>query len=145
MLLDICQWLCGRQSSRLFPSRELLFRFHRAHLVSEGCITRKTGGSQGWQAYEQLVSRSGGNARQSRAVDVFSYGLLLHYCLTGGRHPFGKRWERDMNISQVCLVVLFCPFGAEELIVPIRKLVTSCCTLRTLHTIWKVVVKRASL
>ncbi len=59
-----------------------------------------TGGSQGWQAYEQLVSRSGGAARQSRAVDVFSYGLLLHYCLTGGRHPFGARYERDMNILQ---------------------------------------------
>jgi hypothetical protein len=61
------------------------------------------GGSQGWQAYEQLVCRSGGAARQSRAVDVFSYGLLLHYCLTGGQHPFGARYERDMNILQVRL------------------------------------------
>jgi hypothetical protein len=65
---------------------------------------RHAGGSQGWQAYEQLVCRSGGAARQSRAVDVFSYGLLLHYCLTGGRHPFGARYERDMNILQVHLV-----------------------------------------
>ncbi len=36
-------------------------------------------------------------------MDVFSYGLLLHYCLTGGRHPFGARYERDMNILQVLL------------------------------------------
>ena len=64
-----------------------------------------SGGSQGWQAYEQLVSRSGGAARQSRAVDVFSYGLLLHYCLSGGRHPFGARYERDMNILQVSSVL----------------------------------------
>ena len=34
-------------------------------------------------------------------MDVFSYGLLLHYCLSGGRHPFGVRFERDMNILQV--------------------------------------------
>ncbi len=34
-------------------------------------------------------------------MDVFSYGLLLHYCLSGGKHPFGVRFERDMNILQV--------------------------------------------
>lgn len=34
------------------------------------------------------------------AVDVFSFGLLLHYCLTGGRHPFGELYERDANILQ---------------------------------------------
>lgn len=58
------------------------------------------GGSQGWQAYEQLLKRSGGSARQSKAVDVFSYGLLIHYCLAGGAHPFGARYERDHNILQ---------------------------------------------
>ena len=61
------------------------------------------GGSQGWQSYEQLLKRSGGTARQSKAVDVFSYGLLLHYCLSGGKHPFGSRFERDMNILQVMM------------------------------------------
>jgi len=63
------------------------------------------GGSQGWQSYEQLLKRSGGTARQSKAVDVFSYGLLLHYCLSGGKHPFGGRFERDMNILQVTIHV----------------------------------------
>ena len=34
------------------------------------------------------------------AVDVFSFGLLLHYCLTAGKHPFGAGYERDANILQ---------------------------------------------
>ena len=33
-------------------------------------------------------------------MDVFSFGLLLHYCLTAGRHPFGEQYERDGNILQ---------------------------------------------
>jgi serine/threonine protein kinase len=60
-----------------------------------------TGGSSGWQAPEQLIARSGGDARQGYSTDVFSYGMLLFYCLTAGRHPFGHHYERDFNILQV--------------------------------------------
>lgn len=59
-----------------------------------------SGGSSGWQAPEQLISRSGGAARQTSSVDVFAFGLLLHFCLTAGRHPFGEQYERDANILQ---------------------------------------------
>eukprot|EP00884_Botryococcus_braunii_P010147 jgi/Botrbrau1/19133/Bobra.0077s0045.1 len=58
------------------------------------------GGSSGWQAPEQLVNRSGGDMRQGKSVDVFSYGLLLFYCLSGGEHAFGKSYERDLRILQ---------------------------------------------
>ncbi|XP_030515996.1 serine/threonine-protein kinase/endoribonuclease IRE1a isoform X1 [Rhodamnia argentea] len=50
-------------------------------------------GSSGWQAPEQLL-----HGRQTRAVDVFSLGCVLFFCITGGRHPFGERLERDINI-----------------------------------------------
>ncbi|XP_057958647.1 serine/threonine-protein kinase/endoribonuclease IRE1a isoform X3 [Malania oleifera] len=50
-------------------------------------------GSSGWQAPEQLRRR-----RQTRAVDMFSLGSVLFFCITGGRHPFGDRVERDYNI-----------------------------------------------
>lgn len=50
-------------------------------------------GSSGWQAPEQLHHR-----RQTRAVDLFSLGCLLFFCLTGGQHPFGESFERDVNI-----------------------------------------------
>lgn len=51
------------------------------------------GGSSGWQAPEQLQ-----NERQTRSVDLFTLGCLLFFCLTGGQHPFGDSFERDMNI-----------------------------------------------
>ncbi|KAL1547101.1 non-specific serine/threonine protein kinase [Salvia divinorum] len=50
-------------------------------------------GSSGWQAPEQLR-----NERQTRAVDLFSLGCMLFFCLTGGKHPFGESIERDVNI-----------------------------------------------
>lgn len=40
-------------------------------------------------------------ARQSKAMDVFSFGMLLYHCLSGGLHPFGQGYERDHNIIQV--------------------------------------------
>lgn len=50
-------------------------------------------GSSGWQAPEQLR-----NGRQTRAVDLFSLGCVLFFCITGGRHPYGDSIERDVNI-----------------------------------------------
>lgn len=55
--------------------------------IAVGC------GSSGWQAPEQLL-----HGRQTRAVDLFSLGCVLFYCVTGGRHPFGDHLERDVNI-----------------------------------------------
>ncbi|RLN35978.1 serine/threonine-protein kinase/endoribonuclease IRE1a-like [Panicum miliaceum] len=50
-------------------------------------------GSSGWQAPEQLR-----RDRQTRAMDLFSLGCLIFYCITRGKHPFGEYYERDMNI-----------------------------------------------
>lgn len=50
-------------------------------------------GSSGWQAPEQLL-----HGRQTRAVDLFSLGCLIFFCITKGGHPFGERFERDANI-----------------------------------------------
>ncbi|PIN14666.1 Serine/threonine protein kinase and endoribonuclease ERN1/IRE1 [Handroanthus impetiginosus] len=50
-------------------------------------------GSSGWQAPEQLR-----HERQTRAVDLFSLGCILFFCMTGGKHPFGESLERDVNI-----------------------------------------------
>lgn len=50
-------------------------------------------GSSGWQAPEQLL-----HGRQTRAVDLFSLGCVLFFCISGGRHPFGERFERDSNV-----------------------------------------------
>lgn len=50
-------------------------------------------GSSGWQAPEQLR-----NERQTRAVDLFSLGCVLFFCMTAGKHPYGDNFERDINI-----------------------------------------------
>ncbi|PSR99498.1 Endoribonuclease [Actinidia chinensis var. chinensis] len=50
-------------------------------------------GSSGWQAPEQLR-----NGRQTQAIDLFSLGCVLFFCFTGGQHPFGDSYERDVNI-----------------------------------------------
>ena len=33
-------------------------------------------------------------------MDAFGLGCLTHYCLTGGGHPFGARYERDANVAR---------------------------------------------
>ncbi|XP_041017718.1 serine/threonine-protein kinase/endoribonuclease IRE1b isoform X2 [Juglans microcarpa x Juglans regia] len=50
-------------------------------------------GSSGWQAPEILL-----HGRQTRAVDLFSLGCVLFFCVTGGKHPYGDSIERDVNI-----------------------------------------------
>lgn len=50
-------------------------------------------GTSGWQAPEQLRCE-----RQTRAVDLFSLGCILFFCITGGKHPFGESIERDVNV-----------------------------------------------
>ena len=43
-------------------------------------------------------------AKLGRGVDIFAYGLMLYYCLTGGKHAYGHQVERDYNILHVCPV-----------------------------------------
>lgn len=59
-------------------------------------------GSRGWQAPEQLTE-----GRQTRAVDIFSLGCVLFFCITGGQHPFGEHYLRDANIAKGCPDLFF--------------------------------------
>lgn len=36
--------------------------------------------------------------RLTKSVDIFALGCLYYYTLTGGSHPFGDRFEREVNI-----------------------------------------------
>ncbi|BGP26510.1 other/IRE protein kinase [Rhodotorula toruloides] len=36
--------------------------------------------------------------RLTRSIDIFSLGCIFYYVLTRGDHPFGGRYEREMNI-----------------------------------------------
>ncbi len=50
-------------------------------------------GTAGWQAPERLT-----NGRQSRAVDIFALGCVIHFVLAKGKHPFGEKFERDSRV-----------------------------------------------
>lgn len=59
------------------------------------CFPSLTGcGSLGWQSPKQLL-----HGHQTRAMDIFNLGLVLFFCITCGRHLFGKCRERDINIE----------------------------------------------
>ncbi|XP_031386861.1 serine/threonine-protein kinase/endoribonuclease IRE1a isoform X1 [Punica granatum] len=87
VLINKERFICAKLSD-MGISRRL-----HANMSSLGYHATAGCGSSGWQAPEQLL-----HGRQTRAVDVFSLGCVLFFCITGGRHPFGDRFERDANI-----------------------------------------------
>ncbi|KAF4460347.1 IRE kinase [Fusarium albosuccineum] len=95
---------------------------------SFGATTGRAAGTSGWRAPELLLdddARDGGgmmevsqqsgsgsalvldnglpgNRRATRAIDIFSLGLVFFYVLTNGSHPFdcGSRYMREVNIRK---------------------------------------------
>ncbi|XP_077247853.1 serine/threonine-protein kinase/endoribonuclease IRE1b-like isoform X3 [Tasmannia lanceolata] len=51
-------------------------------------------GTLGWKAPEIA-----GGHRQTNAVDLFSLGCVLFFCISGGGHPFGVSFDRESNIA----------------------------------------------
>lgn len=41
---------------------------------------------------------NGQPTRLTKSVDIFALGCLFYYTLTNGGHPFGDRFEREVNI-----------------------------------------------
>ncbi|KAL6309426.1 hypothetical protein BKA93DRAFT_821733 [Sparassis latifolia] len=41
---------------------------------------------------------TGKSTRLTKSVDIFALGCLYYYVLTNGSHPFGDRFEREVNI-----------------------------------------------
>ena len=57
-----------------------------------------------WKAPEQIIYNT-----QTKASDMFTFGCVLYFCITGGYHPFGDTPDQcihnivanKMNISRV--------------------------------------------
>ncbi len=47
---------------------------------------------------EEGGPRRNAGSRLTKAVDLFALGCLYFYALTAGQHPYGDRYEREMNI-----------------------------------------------
>ena len=61
-------------------------------LSSRGSVAT-VGGSSGSGA-----ATAGNRTRLTKSVDIFALGCLFYYVLTNGGHPFGDRYEREINI-----------------------------------------------
>jgi serine/threonine-protein kinase/endoribonuclease IRE1 len=44
------------------------------------------------------VGTGEGFRRLTRSIDIFSLGCVFYYVLTYGEHPFGQKYEREVNI-----------------------------------------------
>jgi serine/threonine-protein kinase/endoribonuclease IRE1 len=44
------------------------------------------------------LNSTGKPTRLTKSVDIFALGCLFYYTLTNGGHPFGDRFEREINI-----------------------------------------------
>lgn len=51
-------------------------------------------------------SPQGPSGRLTKAIDLFSLGCLYFYILTNGSHPFGDRYEREINIVRGNITML---------------------------------------
>ncbi|XP_076074287.1 serine/threonine-protein kinase/endoribonuclease IRE1-like [Mytilus galloprovincialis] len=61
-------------------------------------FSRRSGaaGTEGWIAPEMLDE----DKRTTCAVDMFSFGCVIYYVLTRGKHPFGDSLRRQSNILE---------------------------------------------
>ena len=57
-------------------------------------------GSVGTATGSNYSGMGGGKSttRLTKSVDIFALGCLYYYCQTNGEHPFGDRFEREVNI-----------------------------------------------
>ncbi|KAF8153220.1 hypothetical protein B0H34DRAFT_800449 [Crassisporium funariophilum] len=56
---------------------------------------------------------AGGGRRLTKSVDIFALGCLFYYTLTGGGHPYGDRFEREVNILRDAKSLEGLEFGEE--------------------------------
>ncbi|KAF8035118.1 hypothetical protein BT93_C1222 [Corymbia citriodora subsp. variegata] len=75
--------LCDMGISRCFPKDKSSLGYS-----STGC------GTFGWHAPEVIKHKG----KQKWAMDLFSLGCVLFFCITCGKHPFGEEVHRDYNI-----------------------------------------------
>ncbi|GAA5849507.1 hypothetical protein JCM3766R1_000214 [Sporobolomyces carnicolor] len=59
-----------------------------------------SGGSTSTLAASSNGTTTDPSMRLTRSIDIFSLGCIFYYVLTKGEHPFGGRYEREMNILQ---------------------------------------------
>lgn len=73
----------------------------QSSLSSRGSTTTVHGNSSIHSTSSNNSTNGGkGRTRLTKSVDIFALGCLYYYTLTGGGHPFGDRYEREVNIMK---------------------------------------------
>ena len=73
-------------------------------LRGEVKLDETTGDDQSQSSRDSVNTTTGSNTemgkptRLTKTVDIFALGCLFYYTLTNGGHPFGDRFEREVNI-----------------------------------------------
>jgi serine/threonine-protein kinase/endoribonuclease IRE1 len=56
------------------------------------------GGDSGEASGARTHAKGKARARLTRSIDIFALGCVFYYVITRGDHPFGGRYEREVNI-----------------------------------------------
>jgi serine/threonine-protein kinase/endoribonuclease IRE1 len=65
---------------------------------STGTVMNASVGSNNTSTGSTGLSNGAKSTRLTKSVDIFALGCLFYYTLTNGQHPFGDRFEREVNI-----------------------------------------------
>jgi serine/threonine-protein kinase/endoribonuclease IRE1 len=66
--------------------------------VHGGNANHSTSSNNSSSSSSSSNSAKGRRTKLTKSVDIFALGCLYYYTLTGGGHPFGDRYEREVNI-----------------------------------------------
>ena len=90
----ICKKLDDEQTS-FFPTTHQTLAGTRGWLAPELLsITSEKGSVDDYLVVEGVV----GHGKLTKSLDIFPLGCVFYYTLTKGRHPYGRDFERDVNI-----------------------------------------------
>lgn len=68
--------------------------------LDDSDVSQSSHGSVATSNGNNTPSSSSKPTKLTKAVDIFALGCLFYYCLTGGGHPYGDRFEREINIMK---------------------------------------------
>lgn len=70
-------------------------------IVGQFEFTEHSSGTLGWRAPEIIISElANDNIILTKSADMFSFGCMCYYIITDGKHPFGDKNNREINIMQ---------------------------------------------
>ena len=64
----------------------------------ESSTSSSTASTSTLAPHSKSSTGNGQGRKLTRSIDIFSLGCIFYFVLTMGDHPFGSRYEREVNI-----------------------------------------------